>query len=108
MKCVTEKEAYGMLTRMDKDELLNCMVFHMMEDGSELHCKVKDCPQISIGNMAAVPVIQLDVTDKKEIREIIYTSLLSNSQFNSMANKIYRKEIIKNNNIKYNYKIIKL
>ena len=34
MKCVTEKEAYGMLTRMDKDELLNCMVFHMMEDGS--------------------------------------------------------------------------
>lgn len=73
MKCVTEKEAYGMLTRMDKDELLNCMVFHMMEDGSELHCKVKDCPQISIGNMAAVPVIQLDVTDKKEIREIAVT-----------------------------------
>ena len=73
MKCVTEKEAYGMLTRMDKDELLNCMVFHMMEDGSELHCKVKDCPQISIGNMAAVPVIQLDVTDTKEIREIAVT-----------------------------------
>lgn len=73
MKHVTEKEAKEMLERMNKDELINCMAFHMMEDGSELHRKLKNCPQISIGNMAAVPMIQFDVIDKEEIREIAVT-----------------------------------
>lgn len=73
MKHVTEKEAKEMLERMNKDELINCMAFHMMEDGSRLHRKLKNCPQISIGNMVAVPMIQFDVIDKEEIREIAVT-----------------------------------
>lgn len=38
--------------------------------------------------------------NKRVIKEIIFKELLSNSQFNSMANKIFRNYIIKENNIR--------
>lgn len=43
--------------------------------------------------------------DRKEIHNKIFKELLSNSQFNSMANKIYKKSIIKEEHIRLDERI---
>lgn len=95
---------------IDSDDWIDLEMFKEMYDNAKTNNSdvvICDMKMIGEDNELYIKGMQDNrkIFNKKEIREIIYTSLLSNSQFNSMANKIYRKEIIKNNNIKLDSKI---
>ena len=95
---------------IDSDDWIDLEMFKEMYDNAKTNNSdvvICDMKMIGEDNELYIKGMQDNrkIFNKKEVREIIYTSLLSNSQFNSMANKIYRKEIIKNNNIKLDSKI---
>lgn len=95
---------------IDSDDWIDSEMFKEMYDNAKTNNSdvvICDMKMIGEDNELYIKGMQDNrkIFNKKEIREIIYTSLLSNSQFNSMANKIYKREILKTNNIKLDVKI---
>ena len=95
---------------IDSDDWIDSEMFKTMYVNAKINNSdvvICDMKMIENENELYIRGIQCDtdVFDKNKIQQTIYTSLLSNSQFNSMANKIYKREILKTNNIKLDAKI---
>lgn len=82
-----DKEMYKMMYKVASDNNSDSVICDMKMIDSENELYIKGLRYSSYQY------------DRKEIEDRIFKELLSNSQFNSMANKIYRASIIKENNI---------
>lgn len=78
------KEMYNLAKSKESDAVICDM--KMVNNKNELYVKGLD--------------YNLNTYSKKDIEEKIFKELLSNSQFNSMANKIFKSQIINKNNIR--------
>ncbi|WP_415348880.1 glycosyltransferase family 2 protein, partial [Clostridium perfringens] len=92
------------LSFIDSDDWIDLRMYEEMYSRAKLtdaDIVICDMKMIGVNSELYVKGISFDKKSysKKEFKSNIYNELLSNSQFNSMANKIYKTKIVKENNI---------
>lgn len=92
------------LSFIDSDDWINKNMYKIMyQNAINNNSDAVICDMKMVGNDNELYINGMKYSkfkyDRKEIEEMVFKELLSNSQFNSMANKIYKTSIIKENNI---------
>lgn len=95
---------------IDSDDWIDLDMFKIMYDNAKKNnCDAVICDMNMVGSNSDIYVRgiknNIKIFDRNLIEDIIFTSLLRDSQFNSMANKIFKREIIEKNNIRLDEKI---
>ena len=92
------------LSFVDSDDWIDLRMYEEMYSrakSTEADIVICDMKMTGVNSDLYIKGISFDIKSysKKEFKSNIYNELLSNSQFNSMANKIYKTKIVKENNI---------